>query len=143
MSNRKMNFAPKCTKICPSISPAKKYGLGYDAVVRVVVNGGGGMGGSRIEYYGTIIEKGTDGFLKLSLPHSDRCITINSRYVSEIENVKLWKETQHHENENIISPQVTFFCTHLDEELEFSDKPRTPGHIIAENHFETIDPDRC
>jgi hypothetical protein len=106
------------------ITPLVKYEVKrLLAVQHIVVNGGGGMGGSREHFYGTVTKRGkaeswdTD-FWDVKLTVTNRKIRLNPEYMGRVEEVALWEEKITHKNGNFTSPLVNHFIAHVDTELK-------------------------
>jgi len=91
-----MNTIP----ISPEASPCSDLQVKcLGKVKRIVINGGGGMGGSQLIVYGKVVhaKEGTlesdMGQVKITLPVSKRVIFQNPRYIGNCEEVKLWCAT--------------------------------------------------
>lgn len=87
-------------EISPSYSPADSHRIDFiGKVQKVVINGGGGMGGSRVVHYGKLekpkgnIPAHREGMLRLRLSQSGREIWVNPQYIGTTEEVKLWSST--------------------------------------------------
>lgn len=131
-------------ELCAKVSPLKSFtidNLGF--VSRVVVNGGGGMGGSRTVYYGVLHPSPEpDGLHMLKLPASERNIRVNlGRYVSTDEVVNLWRATTVHDNGNFDSPMVEYFVTNPKTKVKALNRQNHDKTV--ENVFGLIDPELC
>jgi hypothetical protein len=82
-----------------------------------ILNGGGGMGGTREEYI-AVSEQEDGNFIQIKLTESNRKIKLGSQWVGRIEEVSLYKRTTYHENPNYkINPLITYFVTKGDHQL--------------------------
>lgn len=83
--------------LSPEASPCSDFQVKcLGKVKRIVINGGGGMGGSQLIVYGKITRpkegslESDMGQVKITLPVSKRVIFQNPAYIGNIEEVKLW-----------------------------------------------------
>ena len=86
----------------------------------VVLNENGGMGGSKILFYGN--EFGVGDRYGVLLTESKRQVKINPRFISRSEKVQLWKQTHEHNNPSCKGTIINYFATRSGVKLEQSDK---------------------
>lgn len=109
---------PVTRNVKSRITPLVKYEVKrLVAVQHIIINGGGGMGGSREHFYGTVTKKGKD-FWDVKLTVTNRKIRLNPEYMGFVEEVALWEEKITHKNGNFTSPLVSHFVAHVDTELK-------------------------
>jgi hypothetical protein len=116
----------------PHISPLVSYKVEKSGVVmHVVLNGGGGMGGSREHFYGLVevdedgnIVIAKDGLFPIQMLISDRTVRLNPAYIGNVEIVQLWKETIEHTNNGCGSPSPTesYFVAHRDTKIKTANR---------------------
>jgi len=85
----------------------------YKDVLVIVVNGGGGMGGSREVIRCRIISPKTDkGFMVVQDIITDEIVDINPRFIGTIRTVNVTKVYFEHHNSNFPSGKRTYWFTH-------------------------------
>jgi hypothetical protein len=98
----------------------------------VTLNGGGGMGGSKITYCGIMESEDSKGFIHFRLTESKRVIEMNRRYIGAIEHIKLYKRTHEHQNSNYESNfMIDYFVAKGFAKLEL--KQKFIQKVIGEN----------
>jgi len=85
----------------------------FKDVSKIIVNGGGGMGGSREEILGEIITRSNDlGFMEVKDIMSNEIIEIHPRYIGTIRKTNMTKLYFEHKNSNFPSGKRTEWYTH-------------------------------
>lgn len=104
----------KILKLHPDMSPVHKVDLErHDELSHIVINEGGGMGGSRREIIGIILSgKSPNGFMDVQEKITGKRLEINPRFVSVISKVNLTKIVMHHTNLNFPGGKRTLWFSH-------------------------------
>jgi hypothetical protein len=95
----------------------------YKNVSRIIINGGGGMGGSREEIRGKIVSYKTEphGFMVVQDIITDELIEINPKFIGSISKINVTKLYFEHDNSNFPSGRRTEFFSHrINTEIEFT-----------------------
>jgi hypothetical protein len=104
----------KKVELHPDMSPVHKVDIErHEELSHIVINEGGGMGGSRREILGIILSgKSPNGFMDVKEKITDKRLEINPRFVSVISKVNLTKIVMHHTNSNFPSGKRTLWLSH-------------------------------
>lgn len=101
----------------------------YKDVSVIVVNDGGGMGGSYEVIRGKIVSLTTDiGFMVVQDIITDEIIQINSRFIGTMRTVNVTKVHFEHHNTNFPSGKRTYWFTH---------RVNTEIELCSEGNFST------
>jgi len=112
----------------------------------IVVNGGGGMGGSRETFVAEIKNLATKvhNFIEIELTESKRKLKVNPNWVGSMEDVTLYKRTHRHNNPNFKDKtRIDYIFVKGDEEIvlvkEFLGGDELKGNKLCGY----IDKDQC
>ena len=101
----------------------------YKDVLVIVVNGGGGMGGSREEIRCNMVSSTTDiGLMVVQDIITDEIIQINPRFIGTMRTVNVTKVYFEHHNTNFPSGKRTYWFTHrVNTEIELCKDEKYPS----------------
>ena len=96
----------------------------------IVVNGGGGMGGSREKIYCEVLYTKENGFVVVREVMTGEELEINSKYIGTIRKVNITKVYFTHTNSNFPSGKITEWYSHrVNTEVDFVSKE---GYVTPE-----------
>jgi len=109
----------------------------FPNISEIVVNGGGGLGGSRETIRGKIIiEKDNMGFMVVEETISQETVKINPRYVGTIRTINMTSVYFEHNNANFPSGYIRDWYTHkVGTEIQFVSKGGISKQLAEINHI--------
>lgn len=111
-----------------------------------IVNGGGGMGGSREEFVGVPKpEASNNAFFEIELTESKRRMKLGHEWIGRSEKVTLYKRIHRHNNDNVENPFITYFITKGNTELVLANRliHSTDELKNTKNMVEKINWEKC